>query len=132
MELGSLFAVQRKSKRIFCYERAYGFQDAAKSQSSGKYFAVSVEAFGDLNSRNVHAFTTITSLETGKSINVDDGFMGLGYVHTTKPIRGKYKSPFVLEDELDRRNCHVPRVISSKEYREFWERVTAAMDATMH
>lgn len=122
----------QKAKGFYCYEWAYGFQDAGKSQSSGKHFTFSVEVFGDLVSGKVHAFTTITSLETGKSIYVDDGFMGLGYVHATKPIGGIYKTPMDLIAELDKANCDVPRVITAEEYAKYWERVTAAMDATMH
>lgn len=122
----------QKAKGYFCYEWAYAFQDAAELYSSGKYFSVKVEVVGDLNSGKVHAFTTITSLETGKSIYVDDGFMGLGYVHTTKPIGGIYKTPMDLIAELDRKNCDVPPVRTHEEYLQFLQRLTDAMDNMMH
>jgi hypothetical protein len=108
-----------KAKGYYCYEWAYAFQDAAEFHSSGKYFTVKVEAYGDPDSGKVHAFTTITSLETGKSVYVDDGFMGgLGYVHTTKPIGGIYNTPFDLSDELDRKYCDVPPFVDADGFEE--------------
>lgn len=102
-----------KAKGYYCYEWAYAFQDAAEFHSSGNYFTVKVEAYGDLDSGKVHSFTTITSLETGKSVYVDDGFMGLGYVHTAKPTGGIYNTPFSLADEMNRKKCDVPKFIDA-------------------
>jgi len=36
-----------------------------------------------------------------------------------------------LTDEMDRANCDVPRVITAEEYSHHWDRVNAAMDASM-
>lgn len=122
----------QKAKGFYCYEWAYAFQDAVELHSSGKYFTVKVEVFGDLNSGKVHAFATITSLETGKSVYVDDGFMGLGYIHTSKPIGGIYKTPIDLTAELERSNCDVPPVRTQEDYLRFLQQSTDAMDNMMH
>jgi hypothetical protein len=52
-------------------------------------------------------------LETGKTVYVDDGFTGHGYVHWSPPMGGIYLTPFPLTAELDRKNCDVPPVFDS-------------------
>lgn len=113
----------QRARGYYCYEWAYAFEDAVTFESSGKFFTVQVEAYGDLESGKVHSFIRITSKETDKSIYVDDGFYHRGkYVHSEKPIGDIYKTPIPLTAELDRGNCNIPRYKSGT-YNEEYDRV---------
>jgi RHS repeat-associated protein len=101
-----------KVKGYYCYEWAYAFQDAFGYESSGTYFKARVEGVSkpdpnDPDNAFIHAWLSITSLETGKSVFVDDGFMYAGaYVHTTPPTGG-WPGTFMPGDR-PRSQCHVP------------------------
>ncbi len=77
------FRDQRR-KGYYCYEWAYAFEDAFNAESSGKYWKATVQSAssGEL----IHFWIKITSLETGQSIYVDDGFVDGNYVHCKQPI----------------------------------------------
>jgi len=102
-----LWAGSQKIKGYFCYEWAYAFEDAFDLVFSGEFFTASVQFYGNVESEKVHAFLEITSVETKKSIYVDDGFFRDGHVHTEKPIDDHYRTRF--EFNPHRGLCDVPR-----------------------
>jgi hypothetical protein len=98
----------------WCYEWAYAFERAASWEArSGKYFTVEVWSATTDDGTRVHAWTKITSKETGQSIYVDDGFFWTGkYVHSEPPYGGAYKN---LERGVDtpRNECSPPPAYDS-------------------
>jgi RHS repeat-associated protein len=80
-------------KGYYCYDWAYAFEDAFKLESSGKFFSAKVEE-AKTGDGPVHYWLRIDSLETKKSVFVDDGFMSgshPGNVHETRPQGGRYQ-----------------------------------------
>jgi len=73
-------------KGYYCYDWAYGFEDAVSHESSGACFTVKVEASWKMGTNLVHFWIRISSVENpARSIFVDDGFTGDGYVHDKPP-----------------------------------------------
>ena len=96
----------QRNRGYYCYEWAYAFADAANHESSGNCFTVKVQAAAD-DQGNVHFWVAITSKETGKTIYVDDGFVGdTGYVHTGPPIPPGYQPG--NPGDVPRSNCCPP------------------------
>jgi RHS repeat-associated protein len=106
---------EERNKGFFCWEWAYGFMDAFKLESSGRFFQASVEAAGT-GGEEVHYWLKITSLETGISIYVDDGFMYSGnYVHDRRPDGGRYQYTQGFDSVKPRKDCTPPRAYPSKD-----------------
>jgi hypothetical protein len=92
-----LISVGEQQSGYFCFEWAFAFEKAAKLEDKKELFIVTFEcAVGpkeaDGKSNLVHDWIKITSKTTGKSIYVDDGYVGnLGFVHKERPpIPDKY------------------------------------------
>lgn len=58
----------------------------------------------------VHSVIEITSTETGKSIFVDDGFLGKGYVHSTNPATGTPYTDNIVNTKASESGVSVPDV----------------------
>jgi hypothetical protein len=80
--------------------RVGAFEDAFKAESSRKFFKAEVYSASADDGR-IHAWIKITSLETGRSVYVDDGFWDGKHVHSKPPCGGAYKNV--------RSGCDVPR-----------------------
>ncbi len=99
-------------KGYYCYEWAYAFEDAYGLEASGKYFTVKVTGASTLEGL-IHAWVKITSLETGESVYVDDGFWDGTYVHDAAPRATPYDFDWFPSDS-PRKEANVPSPYDSK------------------
>jgi len=79
------YTTDDRVKGVYCFDWAYAFEYAFNLEASGKYFTVNVESAAD-EAGNVHFWIRITSIATGESVYVDDGFFDGNFVHRQRPI----------------------------------------------
>ena len=106
----------QRVKGYFCYDWAYGFQNAFNGESSGKYFTAEVEEAS--SGPNVHYWLKIKSIETGKYVYVDDGFSNGDYVHKARPIPTRWEMG--NPGDVPKETCSLPRTYGSAMPSELW------------
>jgi hypothetical protein len=75
-----------KRKGYYCHEWAWAFKYACDSERPNEFFKMKVRMCWNEDCSKTHAWVEITSVETGKTICVDDGFTeGGSFVHWTPP-----------------------------------------------
>ena len=82
------WVTDHRRKGYYCYQWAWGFFNAANSESNG-HFRVEVRGAKDRGT-GVHLWLEINSDDTGESVYGDDGFANGAFVHSEPPVPNGY------------------------------------------
>src|SRR3712207_4926725 len=73
--LGFLLGLEERYKGVWCYDWAYGLEDAFDLESSGDFFDAVVEgSVTQDGSGRMHLWLRIEPVDGGKAVFVDDSF----------------------------------------------------------